>query len=46
MIGTKKHGAGSKDMLGPFSLYDASRSSLMVLIEIRHVCFPTFLDVD
>jgi hypothetical protein len=46
MIGTNKHGVGFKDMLRPFSLYDASRSNLMVLIEIGHVCFPTLLVVD
>jgi hypothetical protein len=34
MIGTKKHGDGFKDSLGPFALHDASKSSLAVLIEI------------
>jgi hypothetical protein len=41
IIGTKKHGVGSKDKLGPFSLHDASRSSLVVPIETKHVGFPT-----
>ncbi len=31
MIGTKKHGDGFKDSLGPFALHDASKSSLAVL---------------
>ncbi len=46
MIGTKKHGAKSKDWLGPFSLHDASRYNLKVPIEIGHVHFPTPLVVD
>jgi hypothetical protein len=40
MIGSKKHGARF-DRLGPLSLHDASRSNLVVLIEIKHVCFLT-----
>jgi hypothetical protein len=40
MIGTKKHGAGSKNRLGPFSLHDASRYNLGVPIEIGHAHFP------
>jgi hypothetical protein len=39
MIGTKKHGCGFEDRLGPFSLHYASRSSLVVLTKIGHVCF-------
>jgi len=46
MIGTKKHGAGSKDRLGPFSLHDASKYNLEVPIEIGHAHFPTSLVVD
>jgi hypothetical protein len=46
MIGTNKHGVGSKNKLGPFSSHDASRSSLSVPIEIGHACFPTPLVVD
>ncbi len=41
MISTKKHGVGSKDKLGPFSLHDASRSSLITPIQTKHVSFPT-----
>jgi hypothetical protein len=46
MICTKKYGVGSKDKLGPFSLHDASRSSLAIPVEIRHVRFLTPLVVD
>jgi hypothetical protein len=46
MIGTKKHGVGSGDKLGPFSLHDASSSNLTFLIETKHVYFPTLLVVD
>jgi hypothetical protein len=45
MIGTKEHGVGFDDKLGPFSLHDASRSNLMVPIETLHVYFPTPLIV-
>jgi hypothetical protein len=45
MIGTNKHGVGSKNKLGLFSLHDASRSSLTVPIEIGHVRFhPLVVD--
>jgi hypothetical protein len=46
MISTKKHGGGSKDRLGPFSLHDASKSSLTIFIEIGHVYLPIPLVVD
>ncbi len=46
MIGIKRHGIGSKNRIGPFSLHDASTSSLTVPIEIGHVHFLTFLIVD
>jgi hypothetical protein len=46
MIGTKKHGVGSKYRLGPFSLHDASRSNLIVFIETGHAHFSTLLVVD
>jgi hypothetical protein len=45
MISTKTHGVGSKNKLEPLSLHDASRSSLVVLTEIKHVGFPTPLVV-
>jgi hypothetical protein len=45
MIGTNKHGVGSENKLGPFSLHDASRSNLVVFTKIGHVCFPTPLVV-
>jgi hypothetical protein len=45
MIGTKKHGIGLKDKMGPLSLHDASRFSLMVPTETKHVCFLTPLVV-
>jgi len=41
MISTKKHGVGSKNKLGPFSLHDASRSSLIAPTNNKHVGFPT-----
>ncbi len=41
MISTKKYGVGSKDNMGPFSLHEALKSSLAVLIEIRHAHFLT-----
>jgi hypothetical protein len=46
MIGTKRHGVGFEDRLGPFSLHDASRSILLVLIKIGHVCFLTLLVME
>jgi hypothetical protein len=46
MIGTKKHGVGFKDRLGPLSSYDPSRSCLMDPIEIGHVHFLILLVVD
>ncbi len=46
MIGTNKHGVKSKDRLGPFSLYDASRFSLVVPIETKHVHFLIPMVVD
>jgi hypothetical protein len=46
MIGTKKHGVGFKDRLGPFSSHDASRFSFIVLIENGHAHFLTLLVVD
>jgi hypothetical protein len=46
MIGTKKHGVRSKDKLGPFSIHDASRSSLVVPTKVGHVHFSTPLVVD
>jgi hypothetical protein len=46
MIGTKKHGVGFENRLGPSSLHDASRFSLMIPIETGHVYFPTPLVVD
>ncbi len=46
MIGIKEYGVGFEDRLGPFSLHDASRSSLVVPIEIAHVHYPTRLVVD
>ncbi len=45
MIGTKKHGVGFKNRLRPFSLHDASRSSLMVSTKTKHVGFSTPLVV-
>ncbi len=46
MINTNKHGVGFEDRLRPFSLYDASRSSLMIRTEIGHAHFLTPLVVD
>jgi hypothetical protein len=46
MIGTKKHGVGYKDRLGPFSSHDASRFSLKVLMENKHARFLIPLVVD
>jgi hypothetical protein len=46
MIGTNKHVVGFENRLGPFSLHDASRSSLMVFIKIKHVRFLIPLVVD
>jgi hypothetical protein len=43
MIGTKKHGVGSKNKLRPFSLHDASRSNLAIFIETWHVHFSILL---
>jgi hypothetical protein len=34
MIGTKKHGVGSKNRLGPFSLHDASRSRSLLKLDM------------
>jgi hypothetical protein len=45
MIGTTKHGVGSKYRLKPFSLHDASRSNLVIPIETGHACFSTPLVV-
>ncbi len=39
MIGNKKHGVGFENRLGPFSLHDASRSSLVNIIKTGNVCF-------
>jgi hypothetical protein len=39
MIGNKKNGVGFENRLGPFSLHDALRFNLAVLIETRHVHF-------
>jgi hypothetical protein len=41
MISTNKHGVGFEDRLKPFSLYDASRSSLAILTKIGHAHFLT-----
>jgi hypothetical protein len=46
MIGTKKYGVGFENRLGPFSLHDALRSSLAILINIGHAHFMTPLVVD
>jgi hypothetical protein len=46
MINTNKHGVKFEDRLKPFSLYDASRSSFMIPIEIGHAHFLTPLVVD
>ncbi len=46
MIGTKKHGAGFEDRLGPYSLHDASRFSLVVPTKIGHARFSTPLVMD
>ncbi len=46
MINTNKHGVEFEDRLRPFSLYDASRSRLMIPIEIGHAHFLTPLVVD
>ncbi len=46
MIGTNKHVAGFENRLGPFSLHDASRSSLTILTKTRHVHFLIPLVVD
>jgi hypothetical protein len=35
MIGTNKHGVGSKYKLGPLSLHDTSRSNLVVPTNIK-----------
>jgi hypothetical protein len=37
MDGTRKHGDGPKDKLGPFSLHDMSRSNVTILIETKHL---------
>ncbi len=39
MIGIKKHGVGFEDRWGPFSLYYASSSNLVVPTKIGHACF-------
>jgi len=41
MIGTKKHGARLENMLGPFSLHDASKSNLVILTKTRRAYFST-----
>jgi hypothetical protein len=46
MIGTNKHVAGFENRLGPFSLHDASTSSLTILTKTRHVHFLIPLVVD
>ncbi len=46
MIGTRKHGVGSKDRLEPISLDNASRFGLMVPIETKHARFSIALVVD
>jgi hypothetical protein len=46
MIGAKKHGAGFKNSLGPFALHDASRSNLVVSIEVGHFHFLILLAGD
>jgi len=46
MIGAKKYGVEVEDRLGPFSLHDASRSNLVIIIETRHAHFPTPLVVN
>ncbi len=46
MNSTNKHGVGFEDRLRPFSLYDASRSSLTIPTEIGHAHFLTPLVVD
>jgi hypothetical protein len=43
VIGTKKHSVEFENNLGTFALYDASRSNLVVPIEIGHVHFLTLL---
>ncbi len=46
MIGTRKHGVGSKDRLEPILLHNASKFIFMVPIETRHVRFSIALVVD
>jgi len=43
VIGIKKHGVQLENSLGPFALHDASKSNLVVPIEIGNVHFPTLL---
>jgi hypothetical protein len=45
MIGTKKHGVGSENRLGPISLHDVSRP-FVVPIKIKHACIMIPLVVD
>jgi hypothetical protein len=46
MIETKRHGVGSENKLGPFSLHDASKYSLTVPIKIKQAHFLILLVVD
>ncbi len=41
MISTNKHGVVFENKLRPFSLYDASRSNLVIFIKIGHAHFLT-----
>jgi hypothetical protein len=45
MIGSKKHGIGFKDKMGPFSLHDASRFNLAIPTKTEHACFLTAMVV-
>jgi hypothetical protein len=40
MIGNKKQGVEFENKLGPFQLYDASRSTLTIPSKTRCPCFP------
>jgi len=46
MINIKKHGVGFENRLGPFSLHDTLRSSLMMPTNIGHASFATPLVVN
>jgi hypothetical protein len=41
MIGTKKHGVQLENSLGPFALHDASKSNLVIPIEIGRSFFDS-----